>query len=418
MTAEIGILNRTCVVLASDSAASIGTTVYQNATKLFDLGPENQMGMMIYNLSYWMEIPFEILVNDFLQSSKGVEFNNVEEVATEFVCFLKSDFSRHVAGATQNEFIVRRLHDLLDRIRDFTYNDLDGASAEGRSTDDILETTFLEVLDDCCKVNESYEVMPDFSDYSLQDFKDDFRALINKVLPGFYASFGVPRKAKYTNRIFKALYHEVIYKIEDPEDYCGVVIAGYGQQEIFPSIVSIKLGEIISGRLRYNNPYVNGITESRNVIVQPFAQIDMVQTFFEGMDPELVKALAVTLDGELKSLKEKVTTKFGIANSEINSFFSTALMGVLRKFREDCMKMHTDPIVDTIKHMRNEDVIEIAESLINLTSLKRKASNKMQSVGGPTDIAIITKANGFCWVKRKEFYNKLIASKVPIHEGV
>lgn len=47
----------------------------------------------------------------------------------------------------------------------------------------------------------------------------------------------------------------------------------------------------------------------------------------------------------------------------------------------------------------------MAESLVSLTSLKRRVSNETESVGGPTDVALISKGDGFVWVKRKHYFD-------------
>lgn len=43
----------------------------------------------------------------------------------------------------------------------------------------------------------------------------------------------------------------------------------------------------------------------------------------------------------------------------------------------------------------------MAEALLSITSLKRKMSISLETVGGPIDVAVITKGDGFIWVKRK-----------------
>ncbi len=48
----------------------------------------------------------------------------------------------------------------------------------------------------------------------------------------------------------------------------------------------------------------------------------------------------------------------------------------------------------------------MAESLVNLTAFKRKVSDDTETVGGPIDVAIISKADGFIWVKRKHYFAK------------
>lgn len=47
----------------------------------------------------------------------------------------------------------------------------------------------------------------------------------------------------------------------------------------------------------------------------------------------------------------------------------------------------------------------MAEALVNLTSFKRHVSKESETVGGPTDVAIISKTDGFIWIKRKHYFD-------------
>ena len=46
----------------------------------------------------------------------------------------------------------------------------------------------------------------------------------------------------------------------------------------------------------------------------------------------------------------------------------------------------------------------MAESLINLTCLKRRISINAETVGGPVDVAVISKGDGLIWIKRKHYF--------------
>lgn len=48
-----------------------------------------------------------------------------------------------------------------------------------------------------------------------------------------------------------------------------------------------------------------------------------------------------------------------------------------------------------------QDAIELSEFFINTTSTFQKFANQVPTVGGDTDIALITPFHGFTWVKRK-----------------
>ena len=46
----------------------------------------------------------------------------------------------------------------------------------------------------------------------------------------------------------------------------------------------------------------------------------------------------------------------------------------------------------------------MAEALVNLTSVKRKVSLEEETVAGPIDVAVISKNDGFIWIKRKHYF--------------
>jgi hypothetical protein len=47
----------------------------------------------------------------------------------------------------------------------------------------------------------------------------------------------------------------------------------------------------------------------------------------------------------------------------------------------------------------------LAEAMVNLTSVKRKFSAEKETVAGPIDVAVISKSDGFIWVKRKHYFD-------------
>ncbi|MFU1844937.1 hypothetical protein ACM6QO_14125, partial [Enterococcus faecium] len=68
-------------------------------------------------------------------------------------------------------------------------------------------------------------------------------------------------------------------------------------------------------------------------------------------------------------------------------------------------KMYIDPMLDMIALLPVEETSVIAETLINLTSFKRKYSTSIETVGGPIDVLAITPSEGPIWVKRKHYFN-------------
>jgi hypothetical protein len=68
-------------------------------------------------------------------------------------------------------------------------------------------------------------------------------------------------------------------------------------------------------------------------------------------------------------------------------------------------EMHVKPIIDMVKVLPKEELAAMAESLVNLTAFKRRMSNELETVGGPIDVAVISKGDGFVWIKRKHYFD-------------
>jgi hypothetical protein len=62
----------------------------------------------------------------------------------------------------------------------------------------------------------------------------------------------------------------------------------------------------------------------------------------------------------------------------------------------------TIPMQTVISLLPKEELAILAESLINLESLSQRMSLNLETVGGPIDVAVISKNEGFEWVKRKQ----------------
>jgi hypothetical protein len=53
-----------------------------------------------------------------------------------------------------------------------------------------------------------------------------------------------------------------------------------------------------------------------------------------------------------------------------------------------------------------QDVIDLAESLVDLCRMYYRFHEGAQIVGGPIEVAAITKHEGFKWIKRKYYYSR------------
>lgn len=154
MTAEIGLLNKTSVILAADSAATISLhkKVFNTANKLFPLSNYEPVGIMIYNNSNWMGIPFEIIIKSYTKYLNDKSFPLLCEYRDDFIKFLKENFKKFVNDEQIHEMIEYRLYDILDKFTEYCNESFEGKIAElEKNKEDfdrnkLLEDTFLKLL--------------------------------------------------------------------------------------------------------------------------------------------------------------------------------------------------------------------------------------------------------------------------------
>ena len=68
-------------------------------------------------------------------------------------------------------------------------------------------------------------------------------------------------------------------------------------------------------------------------------------------------------------------------------------------------RSHVQPVVSAVANLPKEELADMAESLVSLTSFKRRVTHDPETVGGPIDVAVISKGDGFIWINRKHYFD-------------
>src|ERR1043166_6181089 len=74
-----------------------------------------------------------------------------------------------------------------------------------------------------------------------------------------------------------------------PQGHSGIVIAGFGDNDIYPAITTFNVESLVLNQLRYEHigDKSDRITADMDARVVAFAQEDVVTGFMEGLEPEL-----------------------------------------------------------------------------------------------------------------------------------
>ena len=143
----------------------------------------------------------------------------------------------------------------------------------------------------------------------------------------------------------------------------------------------------------------------------PFAQTDVTQTIIRGINPSFLEIIYKVIDKSIISLKGAISKV--VSNLPTGEAISNAINGIDMKpiinhatseIKKEMNDSYTQKLIDTIIVLDKEDMANMAESFISLTSLVRRMSPGEETVGGPVDVAVISKGDGFVWINRKHYF--------------
>lgn len=144
----------------------------------------------------------------------------------------------------------------------------------------------------------------------------------------------------------------------------------------------------------------------------PFAQTDVTNTVVRGIDDDLRSVFYDKNEQSLSILLNTIVSKLAEAQAPqklIDILTSLDVKSISKVFKDDMddyiWKNYVSKLMDIVKFLGKEDLAEMAESLIKMTGLKRHVTTDEESVGGPVDVAVVTKCDGFVWIKRKHYFS-------------
>lgn len=94
-----------------------------------------------------------------------------------------------------------------------------------------------------------------------------------------------------------------------------------------------------------------------------------------------------------------------VALAIIRQRMSDAIQDFADAIGEFAEKEFKKPVLEVLRTAPKETLAELAESLVSIASLRQRVSGELETVGGPVDVALISKGEGFIWIKRKHYFD-------------
>lgn len=419
MTTEIAVINRLGVALAADSAVTIpgydgSDKVFDTGDKLFELSERYPVALMVNGSMEFLGVPWEIIAKEFrCTPPKDAAKLSIEQWMDNFLLFVAA----HPAVKPDD---VRRWQDGLireeaDRLSELVRDRLEEVAAQdgNENLQHIVQRLYTEAMQARIEHFVGEATLDSLKGLSENDVIPTVRSLVGELDVGT-----VPFEPNGDQReMFSRLVTQRMLKDIQRLTATGLIICGFGGKDLFPSLCAVEIDGHVAQKLRYR--------QSHNVTIEragdtgaaiSFAQTDVVDRLLRGADNRFI-------DGTREFIEENVSQSLAVNFTRLNlkivkgdgqeipveelgGHLGTLIAQQFEaKFVSKLTKKFERKFKETIALMPKQDLIELAEALVSITAIERKASDDAGTVGGPIDVALITRAEGFVWIKRKHHFN-------------
>ena len=409
MTSEVVLMNRQAVALAADSATTVSywadgerkTRYFKGANKIFNLSKHQPIGLMTYDSANVQGVPWEILIKSFRDEIADNSYPTVKEYAENLFLYIERNSTLFSHDYQVKQFMAETvnagLYIFVSVVHDKKYESARTAATKRKASDSALR-----------KIERDIKRAGQIGNLT----KEEVDEAVNKYLDSAQEEFSEYKAIKEhqntidISKIAELSIRSVFSPAVPNSEKTGIVVVGYGEGDYFPVMLEYSCYGIILGKFVYEEKGEEIIDPENTSVVSPFAQGDMIRTFIFGVSPDAIRNIdslfGKALQGFCKELEEAghlaPDKKLTDIIASTRESYSSDLLG-----RQ--LKSHSWPLRNAVGMLPIDELAELAETLVSLESLKERVTRESESVSGPVDVAVISKSDGFIWIKRKHYFN-------------
>lgn len=411
MTSEVVILNRKGIVLAADSAVTTGSTGSKHpryskaANKIFDITPHGSVAATIFGSAHVDNVPWELALKLFRASLKQVQpFGTCVEYAAALCDFLNNSQVLFPANYLTGAFKIQRQIDaatyVLEIAAGFAPEVLDQTAQAA-----LRQQAWQQALPQVHAHFGALQVHPKLSNADFQAELTNTAALLQEIT----SQLAAPSLAAVgiAPQDLASLSIEAIYK--QPTRFLsstGLVVGGYGSGDIFPSYKCVDVYGHVGTTLLVVDESEHQVTHDNGAVIQAFAKTSMIDVFTRGFDHSLWNLISTQAAAKFEGLVDELrATGLAIPPNVADPIIQKVTSEFNQGWINENYQRNLWPLRRVLDGLGIGEMADLAETLLVLESVKERVTSPSESVGGPIDVAAITKSEGLVWIKRKHFFD-------------
>ena len=398
MTAQVIAMNGYGVAISADSAVSLGSIrTFETAEKIYPLMLPHRLAILHSGSVNFGGIPFPVLIADWKRQLSTKPHRDARAYKDNFIDWLEHHSEWFSDSRNEGQFtwfVEDRINKVSQMMQEY---------AEAKE-EFILADLLAEWIKECLDAGTWEGINSKDVSLLLDEVDDSIQNLLDQY----------PRAKEQidNNKDLFEEYLSVSYtsKILGGTDFISsttLVFVGYGENDILPSYVSVDIAGVLKGKVaNFEDTNLSLSTDQDTLfgIYMP-AQRDAMTSFLQGYDWEFIHSFIDSASGHFGTLMEKVIELNDGKNSELDEYLNE----VINDFKEDLHGFRENLSEDrflvklrrSLSSLPIGSLANVVKALIEIQGLRQTTSAQFNSVGGPTDVAIIEPLEGFQWIQHK-----------------
>ena len=428
MTAVVGILNKRGIAIAADSAVTMtrdgNEKIENSANKMLRMSDVCPISVMTVGSASFHTTPWDIIIRRYRQKRGDIQFPTVQACIDDFLSYMLTEKIYFPEEAEKNH--LRKMlksfwWDIVCKVPDISINNKGVVTNKKQ-----ILLAFRRRIESGIKCFKETAPLPMYKDYTIDQFKNYLCLMVddyfkNKTIDidslifeeedaeynGYTEDILSEIKSQFIEGFFFYMKHGYV------NDNTQLIFSGFGSEEKFPVMIRVRVCHGFDNRVSYNiDPKdIHTISDVNPVAICPYAQKDIMDALLTGIEPYFFKNICNYSESMFDKMTRELSTEYFLEgdSDEIEAILDKVKSSDLaRQFKQYGKRIQEEERRQWLKALNNysvQDMAHLAENLIAMTSFERHMTFSEEGVGGPIDLAVITKNNGFTWLNRKSWYH-------------
>lgn len=411
MTALVGVLNKLGIAVAADSASTITTVkethIFNNGKKIFPLSDSEPVAVMLAGNADFLNTPLSLLIGLYRNKRGDQTFPSLTDYVRDFLEFIESFKSLQTDTAKRISY-QKKFFDFMKNFRELLNQKLQwlNENYEDLKEIDLNKETYNHAFTVLEKVILQKDLNPSLESFSKEDFHNDVVELIGDFIDGQRRGYVYLSDERW-QELLHLFYRDLINNEFDSPVDSEIVFIGYGEEDLFPSIQTLHLSDMVGDKLKYKIGEIDTVSDLNPAIISAFGQKETIFGVINGVTPDFAEEywnttieLEEGIMNEIIDLLEENKASKKIIDKIMNLSFTELHNQYAQRINEFRSENYSNSATDSLAAFDLKDMAKMVETLIKVSVIKNGSITS--EVGGPIEVAVISKTTGFQWINHKE----------------